>query len=140
MNYRGLVDVTADGGFGTFFGAPGHALVAGVELLFAIRTPDGSATTTGLLQIPRGFDPQNPCLVAVASSGSRGIYGALPTAGEWGLRHDCAVVHSDKGTGTGLFDADRGRGVRIDGILTAANDPLISFAPPRTAVERLKGN
>src|ERR1700686_3524325 len=66
MNYRGLVDVTADGGFGTLFGAPGQALVAGVEFLFAIRTPDGSATTTGLLQIPRGFDPRNPCLNAVA--------------------------------------------------------------------------
>lgn len=141
MNYRGLVDVSADGGFGTLFGATGHALVAGVEFLFAIRTPDGSATTTGLLQIPRGFDPRNPCLVAVASSGSRGIYGALPTAGEWGLRHDCAVVHSDKGTGMGLFDADRGRGVRIDGILTDdVDDPLVAFAPPRTTIERLKEN
>jgi hydroxybutyrate-dimer hydrolase len=140
MNYRGLVDITADGGFGTLFGAPGHALVAGVEFLFAIHTPDGSGTTTGLLQIPSGFDPRNPCLVAVASSGSRGIYGALPTAGEWGLRHNCAVVHSDKGTGTGLFDADRGRGVRIDGTLTDADDPLITFAPSGAAVERLQRN
>ena len=41
MNYRGLLDVTADGGFGTLFGAPDGSAVPGVEYLFAIRTPDG---------------------------------------------------------------------------------------------------
>ncbi len=140
MNYRGLLDVTADGGFGTLFGAPDGSAVPGVEYLFAIRTPDGSATTSGLLQIPRGFDPANPRLVAVASSGSRGIYGALPTAGEWGLRHGYAVVHSDKGTGTGIFEADRGRGVRIDGVVTEADDPLVTFAASASAVARLKSS
>ncbi|HZQ63225.1 MAG TPA: 3-hydroxybutyrate oligomer hydrolase family protein, partial [Casimicrobiaceae bacterium] len=38
------------------------------------------------------------------SSGSRGVYGAIGTAGEWGLKHGCAVAYSDKGTGTGLHD------------------------------------
>ena len=137
MNYRGLLDVTADGGFGTLFGASGGSAVPGIEYLFAMRTPDGNATTSGLLQIPRGFDPENPCLLVVASSGSRGIYGALPTAGEWGLRHGYAVVHSDKGTGTGIFEADRGRGVRIDGVVTDADDPLVTFAASASAVARL---
>src|ERR1700716_400715 len=80
MNYRGLVDITAGGGVGTLFGPSGSTLIAGVEYLFAMRTPDGAALTSALLQIPKTFDRQNPCLVAVASSGSRGIYGALPTA------------------------------------------------------------
>lgn len=138
MNYRGLVDVTAGGGFGTLFGPSGSTLIAGVEYLFAMRTPDGAALTSALLQIPKKFDRQNPCLVAVASSGSRGIYGALPTAGEWGLRHGCAVVHSDKGTGTGIFDADRGQGIRIDGTVGYADDPLITFSPVRGPTDRLK--
>jgi hydroxybutyrate-dimer hydrolase len=132
--YRGLVDVTDAGGFGRYFGPRAGQRVAGVEYLVAVKTPDGRGTTTAMLQIPSDFDPANPCLIAVASSGSRGIYGALPTAGEWGLRHGCAVVHTDKGTGIGVWDLDRGRGYRIDGLVTEdAADPLVTFAPPAEA-------
>lgn len=129
--YRGLVDVTDGGGFGRFYGPGGEVRVPGVEYLLAVRTPEGESTTTVLLQIPSHFDPKNPCLLAVASSGSRGVYGALPTAAEWGLKRGCAVVHTDKGTGMGVWDVDRGRGYRIDGTLTDdPSDPLITFAPP----------
>ena len=132
--YRGLIDTSEAGGFGRLYGPVGDLRVAGVEYLLAVRTPDGRGSTTVLLQVPRGFDLEHPCLVAVASSGSRGIYGALPTAGDWGLRHGCAVVHRDKGTGIGVWDIDRGRGYRIDGTLTAdPADPLLSFAPPLSA-------
>ena len=132
--YRGLVDTSDAGGFGRLFGPVGDVRVAGVEYLLAIRTPGGAGSTTVLLQLPGDFDLKNPCLVAVASSGSRGIYGALPTAGEWGLRHRCAVVHTDKGTGVGVWDIDRGRGYRIDGTLSAdATDPLMTFVPPLVA-------
>ncbi|MBS0396397.1 MAG: D-(-)-3-hydroxybutyrate oligomer hydrolase, partial [Proteobacteria bacterium] len=128
--YRALVDVSPAGGFGRLYG-PGAAGVAGVEYLAAVRTPDGRGTSSVLLQIPAGFDPARPQLLAVASSGSRGIYGALPTAAEWGLRHGWAVVHTDKGTGNGLWDLDRGRGYRIDGTLTGErSDPLLAWAPP----------
>lgn len=128
--YRGLVDVTEAGGFGRLFGPTAGERIAGVEYLVAIRTPDGRGTTTAMLQIPRDFDVRDPCLVAVSSSGSRGIYGALPTAGEWGLKRRCAVVHTDKGTGIGVWDLDRGRGYRIDGTFTQdAADPLATFAP-----------
>jgi hydroxybutyrate-dimer hydrolase len=130
--YRGLIDVTDAGGFGRLYGPPGDERVAGVEYLFAIRTPDGRGTTTALLQLPRTFDPARPRLLATASPGSRGVYGALVTAGEWGLRHGFAVVCSDKGTGVGIWDLDRGRGYRIDGALADATDPLLSFAPPPT--------
>lgn len=127
MNYRGLADLGA---------APGSGpAVAGVELLVGLRSPVGASTA--MLQIPRDFAPANPCLIAVASSGSRGIYGALPTAGGWGLRHGCAVVHTDKGTGSGAFDVASGRGLRIDGTVAAAGDPLLSFAPDAAAVAKL---
>jgi hydroxybutyrate-dimer hydrolase len=131
--YRSLVDITDGGGFGRLYGPVGDRRVAGVEYLVAVRTPDGRGTTSVLVQVPADFDVRHPCVLAVASSGSRGIYGALPTAGEWGLRRGCAVVHTDKGTGIGVWDLTRGRGYRIDGTLTSdPTDPLLSFAPTAT--------
>ncbi len=131
--YRGLLDTTEAGGFGRLYGPVGDGRVTGIEYLLAVRTPDGRGTTTVLLQLPRDFDVREPRLLAVASPGSRGVYGGLPTAGEWGLRRGFAVVYTDKGTGVGVWDVDRGRGYRIDGMLTAdAADPLLSFAPPLT--------
>jgi hydroxybutyrate-dimer hydrolase len=127
MNYRGLSDLAAAPGAGP--------AIAGVELLVGLRSTVGPSTA--MLQIPRGFDAANPCLVAVASSGSRGIYGALPTSGGWGLRHGCAVVHTDKGTGSGIFDVASRRGLRIDGTAAAAGDPLLSFDPDAGAVTKL---
>ena len=131
--YRGLVDTSDAGGFGRLFGPVGDPRVAGVEYLVAVRTPDGRGTTAVLVQLPRDFDLKNPCLLAVASPGSRGVYGGLPTAGEWALRRGHAVVMTDKGTGVGVWDIDRGRGYRIDGTLSRdAADPLLSFVPPLT--------
>ena len=128
--WRGLVDITGAGGFGRLYGPLSDRRVGGVELLVGVRTPDGRGRTTVLLQIPDGFDPADPCLVAVASSGSRGIYGALPTAAEWALQRGFAVVHTDKGTGNGIWDLDRGRGYRLDGTFsTDRADPRLSFAP-----------
>ncbi|MGE0583347.1 MAG: 3-hydroxybutyrate oligomer hydrolase family protein [Steroidobacteraceae bacterium] len=128
MNYRGLADLGAAPG--------GGPAVPGIELLVGLHSKAGPSTA--LLQIPRGFDAGKPCLIAVASSGSRGIYGALPTAGGWGLRRGCAVVHTDKGTGSGIFDVASGRGLRIDGTVGSADDPLLSFLPDATAVAKLK--
>lgn len=133
-HYRALADLSPAGGFGRWSGPRDGERIAGVEYLAAVRKPGGTGTTTVLLQIPAGFDAARPCLVAVASSGSRGVYGALPTAGEWGLRKGCAVVHSDKGTGAGFYDLDSGTAYRID--LTATQDPaapLVSWRPDETA-------
>ncbi|MCU0974687.1 MAG: D-(-)-3-hydroxybutyrate oligomer hydrolase [Steroidobacteraceae bacterium] len=131
--YRGLVDVTDAGGYGRLFGPAEGQMIAGVEILAAVRTPDGSGTTTVMLQVPSGFDAKQPCLVVASSSGSRGIYGALPTAAEWGLRNGCAVAHTDKGTGVGFFDLDTGTGYRIDLVSTRnLDDPLLTFRPADT--------
>ncbi|HEY5559950.1 MAG TPA: 3-hydroxybutyrate oligomer hydrolase family protein [Steroidobacteraceae bacterium] len=127
-NYRGLADLSEAGGFGRLSGPRAGERIAGIEYLAAVRKPDGGGITTVMLQIPAQFDPAKPCLVAVASSGSRGVYGALPTAGEWGLRKGCAVVHSDKGTGTGFHDLDSGTAYRIDLVAsTDADDPLVTW-------------
>jgi len=133
-NYRALTDQTDAGGFGRLSGPRPGELIAGVEYLAAIRTPDGAGSTTVMLQIPAAFAASRPCLVVAASSGSRGIYGALPTAGEWGLHRGCAVAHTDKGTGTGYWDLDSGTGYRIDLLPTRdANDPLLTFRPQQSA-------
>lgn len=136
-NYRALTDETEAGGFGRLFGPRPGERIAGVEYLAAVRMPDGAGITTVMLQIPAAFDRGRPCLVVAASSGSRGVYGALPTAGEWGLRHGCAVAHTDKGTGTGFWDLDSGTGYRIDLAATRdADDPLLTFRPqPGAALE-----
>ncbi len=137
QNYRSLIDVTAEGGFGRLYG-PGEAeLIAGVEYLAALTSPDGRGIGTVLVQIPSAFDPRRPCLVVAASSGSRGIYGALPTAGEWGLRQGCAVAHTDKGTGIGLYDVERDLAVAFDGTIVPGEDPRSSFTPQRADVAGL---
>jgi hydroxybutyrate-dimer hydrolase len=133
-NFRGLADLSDAGGFGRLSGPRPGERIAGIEYLAAVKKPGGQGITTVMLQIPSGFDVAKPCLVAVASSGSRGIYGALPTAGEWGLRKGCAVVHSDKGTGTGFFDFDTGTAWRIDLVATTdAADPLVLWRPQESA-------
>ena len=128
--YGALIDVSDAGGCGRLYGPSAGQRVAGVEYLALVRTPDGAATTTVMLQLPRDFNLAAPCLLAVASAGSRGIYGALPNAADWALKRGYAVVHTDKGTGTGVWDLDRGNGYRIDGTRTSdRDDPRLGFAP-----------
>ena len=49
------------------------------------------------------------------SSGSRGVYGAIATAGDWGLKHGCAVALVDAGKGVGLYDLSDDTVNKIDG-------------------------
>ena len=71
------------------------------------------------MQVPDSFDPTRGCIITAPSSGSRGVYGAIATAGEWGLKRGCAVAYTDKGTGTGAHDLQNNtvnliRGERAD--------------------------
>src|SRR5215471_12714825 len=127
-NYRALVDPTPGGGFGLFYGpnvkadgtvTTGEGLIAGDEYLTFEKGQDGRTNVTMMVQIPDSFDPTNSCIVTAPSSGSRGVYGAIATAGEWGLKHGCAVAYTDKGTGTGAHDLQNNtvnliRGERAD--------------------------
>ncbi len=123
-NYRALVDSTAGGGFGTLYGpnvaidgsvTQGEGKVAGKEYIALIDDGSGKKNVTLMAQIPATFDRKKPCVITGASSGSRGIYGAIATSGEWGLKHGCAVAYTDKGTGNGLHDLEHDTVGLIDG-------------------------
>ena len=114
-NYRAVLDISANSGYGTLYGpnidakgnlTSGEGMIAGTE--YSAYADDGSGTqnVTLMVQIPASFDPNNACVITATSSGSRGIYGAIGSAGEWGLKNHCAVAYSDKGSGTGLYTFD----------------------------------
>lgn len=112
-NYRALVDATTNGGFGTLYGPNvdnsgnatlGDGKIAGDEYLAYADDGSGQLNVTLMVQIPAGFDKSNPCIVTATSSGSRGVYGAIGTAGDWGLKQKCAVAYSDKGSGIGFHN------------------------------------
>ncbi|ATB42753.1 cytochrome c1 [Cystobacter fuscus] len=115
-NYRAVLDISANSGYGTMYGpnvnAAGVATtdtgkVAGTEYIAYADDGSGTQNVTLMVQVPASFDPtHNPCIVTGTSSGSRGMYGAIGSAGEWGLKHHCAVAYTDKGGGTGLYTFD----------------------------------
>ena len=129
-NYRALVDPTTGGGFGTLYGpnvkadgtvTTNEGLIAGDENIVFENGEAGRARVTMMVQVPDSFVPTASCIIAAPSSGSRGVYGAIATAGEWGLKHGCAVAYTDKGTGTGADDlqnntVDLIRGERTDAV------------------------
>lgn len=126
-NYRALVDMTATGGYGTLYGpnitaagvvTTGEGKVAGEEHIAYVDDGSGTKNVTLMVQIPSNFNVANPCVVTGTSSGSRGIYGAIATSGEWGLKRGCAVAYTDKGTGMGFHDLSNDTVNLIDGLRT----------------------
>lgn len=97
-NWRGIADVSATGGLGTAYGD--LRPVPGREFHGSATVPGASHPHRLLMQLPDTFDRERPCLVVTASSGSRGVYGAIALAGGWGLPRGCAVAYTDKGAGT----------------------------------------
>ncbi|MCF6216356.1 MAG: D-(-)-3-hydroxybutyrate oligomer hydrolase [Emcibacter sp.] len=118
-NYRALSDVTTAGGFGRLYG-PGHDNIAGVEYLSFMKLDADHQNVTLMVQIPNSFDANNPCLITGPSSGSRGIYGAIGTVGEWALNKGCAITYTDKGTGTGFHYLTQGKVFDLQGQLIDA--------------------
>lgn len=124
-NYRALVDMTANGGYGVLYGPNidasgnptlGEGKIAGQESLVFSDDGLGSQNVALMIQVPESFDINNPCIITGTSSGSRGIYGAIATSGEWGLKHKCAVAYNDKGSGTGVHDLMNNTVNLIDGV------------------------
>lgn len=146
-NYRAVLDINANSGYGTLYGpnvdAAGNVTsaegrIAGTEYLAYADDGSGNQNVTLMVQVPSQFDPANPCIVTGTSSGSRGVYGAIGSAGEWGLKKGCAVAYADKGSGTGLYTFDDDsvnlqNGVR--GTRTAAGKNA-NFAPALSDAER----
>jgi hydroxybutyrate-dimer hydrolase len=101
QNWRALIDLRR-WSYGT------DLRIAGIEYVADVKPERTLPGSTLLLQIPATFDPNKPCLLVTATSGSRGIFGSLPTVGQWGLRRGCAVVSDDKGLGMRVTDTTNG--------------------------------
>lgn len=138
-NYRALNDTTTAGGFGRLYGPNVNnknrlGKIAGVEYLSFMKLDADHQNVTLMVQIPDNFDTDHPCLITGPSSGSRGIYGAIGTVGEWALNKGCAVTYTDKGTGTGFHYLTSGKVFDLQGQLidavTAGNRS--SFTLPLT--------
>ena len=130
-NFRAVLDPSAAGGFGTLYGPNidasgadtlGEGRVAGKELLAYVDDGTGKKNVTLMVQIPASFDKANPCIVTGPSSGSRGVYGAIGSSGDWGLKHGCAVAYTDAGKGTGYQDLAADKVNLIDGRLVPRAD------------------
>jgi len=146
-NYRSLVDVSEDGGYGWLYGpnvsltkcinkTPGAGKIAGVEYRSCSLDAVGRVAATLLVQIPANFDGSDPFIVTASSPGSRGIYGAIAPVGEWALKHRCAVAYTDKGTGNGAHDLFTNVVVRVDGVCADAASRDSLFTANLTGEER----
>ena len=147
-NYRAVLDIAANSGYGTLYGpnvdaggnvGTGEGLVAGSEYIAYADDGTGKKNVTLMVQVPASFDPDRACIVTGTSSGSRGIYGAIGSSGEWGLKKGCAVAYADKGSGTGLYvfeddSVNLQNGVRA-GRVAAGKNAL--FAPDLNDADRL---
>jgi hydroxybutyrate-dimer hydrolase len=147
INYRALADMSTNGGYGSLYGPNidlnggdtlGEGKIAGEECIAYADDSSGRKNVTMMVQIPNSFDRRNPCIVAAPSSGSRGVYGAIGTTGEWGLKRGCAVAYTDKGTGNGAHDLQNNTINLIDGLradATTAGDDS-NFTARLTPAER----
>ncbi|MHB1056644.1 MAG: 3-hydroxybutyrate oligomer hydrolase family protein [Rhodanobacter sp.] len=127
-SWKGIADLGSLGSYGTVYG--GVPDVPGREYQAFARIPGARSPHRVLLQLPDHFDRQKRCLVVAASSGSRGVYGAIALAGTWGLPHGCAVAYTDKGTGAGYFDYADDSGVALDGRRAKRGEAPLEFQPP----------
>jgi hydroxybutyrate-dimer hydrolase len=78
-NWRGIADLSPGGGFGEVYGALPN--VPGREFHALAWLPEARHPHRVMLQLPDAFDARARCLLVTASSGSRGIYGAISLAG-----------------------------------------------------------
>jgi len=126
-SWKGIADLGPLGGYGQVYGAVPH--VPGREYQAFAWIPGANEPHRVLLQVPDTFDRTRRCLIVTASSGSRGIYGAIALAGAWGLPRGCAVVYTDKGTGAGYFDLADDSGVALDGTRAKRGTTTLEFEP-----------
>lgn len=126
-SWKGIADLGPLGGFGKVYGAVPN--VPGREYQAFAWIPGANSPHRVLLQVPDGFDRARRCLVVTASSGSRGVYGAIALAGAWGLPRGCAVAYTDKGTGAGYFDPADDTGVALDGGRAKRGTATLEFEP-----------
>ncbi|HEY2396334.1 MAG TPA: 3-hydroxybutyrate oligomer hydrolase family protein [Rudaea sp.] len=130
-NWNGIADLGPLGAYGEVYGST--ADVPGREFQAFAKVPGARSPHRILVQIPDAFDARVRCLVVTASSGSRGIYGAIALAGAWALPRGCAVAYTDKGAGTGYFDTAAAAGTRLDGTPATVGSAELEFVPKPAA-------
>ena len=118
-SWRGIADIAS---LANIEDVPGRELAALATL------PGANQPHRVVVQVPDSFVLQRRCLVVAASSGSRGVYGAIAVAGAWGLPRGCAVAYTDKGAGSDYFDFASDTGVRLDGTRGTRGEAL-AFEP-----------
>ncbi|MDF3981739.1 3-hydroxybutyrate oligomer hydrolase family protein [Luteibacter sp. PPL201] len=132
-SWKGIADLDPLGGFGDVYGAVPD--VPGREYTTFARLPHARSPHRVLVQVPDAFDRRKRVLVVAASSGSRGIYGAIALAGCWGLPKGFAVAYTDKGAGSGYVDPADGTGVALDGTRARTGDAVLEFEPEGLSVD-----
>jgi len=132
-SWKGIADLGPLGGYGDVYGA--DANVPGREYQAFARIPGARSPHRVLAQVPDGYDTKARCLIVTASSGSRGIYGAIALAGAWGLPHGCAVAYTDKGAGSGYFDVASTTGSALDGTQATAGSADLEFVPKSASAD-----
>ena len=126
-NFRALQDTRDAAGYDNLYGpnvpaTENDGRVTGTQYMAYTDDGSGQQNVVLLVQIPDSFEVNNPCIVTGPSSGSRGIYGAVGTSGEWGLKKGCAVAYTDNGKGSGVHDISRDTVNLINGTRTTANE------------------
>lgn len=138
-NTIALLDTTEAGGYGSLFGPKsGHNTISGYEYLAYSLDVHNQVDATLMLQIPDNMNKEKACILVAASSGSRGIYGAVGTVGTWALEKGCAVAYTDKGTGTGFYFHDTQKGFDIRGRYTNSKANLLTYKPEASNTQFLE--
>ena len=144
QNYRSLQDITNAGGYGRLYGpnvdvdgvaTNAEGLIAGTEYLVYGDDGSGKQMVALMVQVPAHFDVDNPCIVTAPSSGSRGVYGAIGSTGEWGLKRGCAVAYTDKGTGIGYHNLQNDTVKGIQGETLDGGNAAASFSADLSATQ-----
>lgn len=138
QNFNALLALQEQDGYGRLYARHmlSQGLVAGTEYRLPVRYSDHAIAAVLMLQVPATFNAQAPCLVATASSGSRGIYGAAGVVGAWALHQGCALVTTDKGTGTGFHLLNENLGTRWTGesvLINPDNQRDVHFSATNSA-------
>lgn len=98
----------------------GDGKVTGREVLAFNDDGTGTKNVAMFVDVPDGFDVNDPCVLVVAPTSASRLHNDTYLA-SWGLRHNCAVASSDKGGGNGVHDLASDKVVLVDGLVVDAD-------------------
>jgi hydroxybutyrate-dimer hydrolase len=107
--------------------------VPGREFQALAKLPGARQPHRVLVQLPDAFEPANPCVVVTASSGSRGVYGAIALAGSWGLSKHARSPTPTRARVPAYVDTATPDGALLDGTRGVAGGAGTEFDVPPAA-------